>query len=226
MSFTPFCPKFLYNAFDADSNIHFNLIFTEHNDSEDYDSEHPDYYRFECYDDEYIRYVYYTIDPNALKGFLETRYSNGEFTIFDVEFPSYKSYNWPKPSNKLYDNEVKEEESIYSGCHSCNPVSICGCEDCHNGGWKPKCNCGECNKCSCDWCNPDYFEIKYNSYDVKPEPDNISEISIEEDDFYSIETDNDSSSDYIPSDEEFSGDNLSLEDDNDSSSDYVPYSYY
>ena len=223
MSFTPFCPKFLYNAFDADSNIHFNLMFTEHNDSEDYDSDHPDYYRFECYDDEYIRYVYYTVDPNALKGFLETRYSNGEFTIFDVEFPSYKSHNWPKPSNKLYDDEVKEEESIYSGCHSCNPVSNCGCEDCHNGGWKPKCDCNKCNKCSCDWCNLDYFEIKYNSYDVKPEPDNISEISIEEDDFYSIELDNDSSSDYIPSDEEFSSNTLSLEDDNDSSSDYVPY---
>ena len=68
----------------SDEGFKFRLVFTEENNVEDPDPEYGGYAAFECYDEDYIRYVYYT-DASLMRagiGRLYTKYPDGE--IFEV----------------------------------------------------------------------------------------------------------------------------------------------
>ena len=69
----------------SDEGFKFRLVFTEENNVEDPDPEYGGYAAFECYDEDYIRYVYYTDDSfmNTDCGRLYTKYPDGE--IFEVD---------------------------------------------------------------------------------------------------------------------------------------------
>lgn len=69
----------------SDEGFEFRLVFTEKNNVEDPDPKYGGYAAFECYDEDYIRYVYYTDDSfmNTDYGRLYTKYPDGE--IFEVD---------------------------------------------------------------------------------------------------------------------------------------------
>lgn len=200
--FTPFCPELMYQATEKNSNNKFNLIFTYFN-SPGYDEpnlKYRNYWRFECYDDEYVAYIYYTKDPSALTGFLEYHDNNDPNDYFEIKFTPYKYYNWPMPLQN-YDNDYDYDNNSY--CHSCYPCDNCGCDECINGCWKITCKCGQCitypdiklsfGRVSLEELNHD----DYNDYNDYYECDNISEMTEEGEE--KEEEDNDTSSDYIPS---------------------------
>ncbi len=224
--FTPFCPELMYQASEKNSNNKFNLIFTYFN-SPGYDEpnlKYRNYWRFECYDDEYVAYVYYTEDPTALTGFLEYDDNTDPDNYFEIQFTSYKYYNWPMPL-QIYNDYDYDDNNSY--CHSCYPCDNCGCDECINGCWKITCNCGRCitdpdirltftrfgseelnndNNCGCNYCQKTMCKCEQymtnNEYDYYSDCDNMSEMTEEgeEKEYEDEEPDNDSSSDYIPSD--------------------------
>ena len=83
---TPFYTDRIYYAVSTEGYT-FRIRFTRSNDKFDSDVYYEGYEGFECYDDNYTRYVYYTKNPYSrdTEGFLETFYGDVEYKRFDVE---------------------------------------------------------------------------------------------------------------------------------------------